>query len=499
MTGYRGRHPPADRLSAYAQGRLDEPEMDEIEQHLSSCDSCCRWIRDQPEDSLVAKLRDRGAATVAATATEDESADRAAIGLPGPVVVRRRPAAEAAVHDQPTVAGPSPDPPVLAGLPKELIDHPRYRVVAVLGTGGMGTVYRAEHRLMDRPVALKVIRGDLLGNPALVERFRREVRSAARLASHPNIVAAYDAEQAGETHMLVMEFVEGTDLARLVDRRGPLPVGEACEYARQAALGLQHAFEDGMVHRDIKPQNLMRTTRGQVKILDFGLARFASEVGSQAGVTAEGMVLGSADYIAPEQIDDPHAADIRADIYSLGCTLYFLLAGRPPFPDGSLIQKLMAHRREDAAAAGRGSRPTCRRSWPRVIERMMAKDPARRFQTPDEVARALAPFADAQVARAAAMGRDAPTFADAPTLRETSPSFDSTVGIRSHRNRQPVPVRARGGRGVDRGGPGLAAHRRSVLALILYRIQTNWGTGHRVRRSRHRGDRQAGRSAGHDR
>ena len=219
----------------------------------------------------------------------------------------------------------------------------------------MGAVYRAEHRLMDRPVALKVIRGDLLGNEAMVERFRREVKSAARLASHPNIVAAYDAEQAGETHMLVMEFIEGTDLARLVDRRGPLPVGEACEYARQAALGLQHAFEDGMVHRDIKPQNLMRTTRGQVKILDFGLARFASEVTSQAGMTAEGMVLGSADYIAPEQIDDPHAADIRADLYSLGCTLYFLLSGRPPFPDGSLIQKLLAHSEKDAAAAGRGS------------------------------------------------------------------------------------------------------------------------------------------------
>ena len=128
--------------------------------------------------------------------------------------------------------------------------------------------------------------------------------------------------------MLVMEFVEGTDLAELIKRRGPLPLGEACEYARQAALGLQHAFVDRMVHRDIKPQNLMRTSRGQIKILDFGLARFASEAATQGGMTAEGMVLGSADYVAPEQIEDPHAADIRADIYSLGCTLYFLLAGR---------------------------------------------------------------------------------------------------------------------------------------------------------------------------
>ena len=395
-------HPPADRLRAYAQGRLDEPEMDEIEQHLSSCDSCCQWIRDQPEDSLVAKLRGRSAATIAAPLTE-ESAVEPPSGFQVPSSFVVSPAAKTAPDDQTTGAGPTPDPDprTLAGLPKELNDHPRYRVVAAFGAGGMGTVYRAEHRLMDRPVALKVIRGDLLGNEALVERFRREVKSAARLASHPNIVAAYDAEQAGETHMLVMEFIEGTDLARVVDRRGPLPVGEACEYARQAALGLQHAFEDGMVHRDIKPQNLMRTTRGQVKILDFGLARFASEVSSHAGVTAEGMILGSADYIAPEQIDDPHAADIRADLYSLGCTLYFLLAGHPPFPDGSLIQKLRAHGEKTPRPL-----PEIRADVPpelaQVIERMMAKDPARRFQTPDEVALALAPFADARAVRAAA-------------------------------------------------------------------------------------------------
>ena len=141
----------------------------------------------------------------------------------------------------------------------------------------MGTVYLAEHRLMDRPVALKVIRRDLLGNEALVERFRREVRAAARLALHPNIVAAYDAEQAGDSHFLVMEFVEGVDLAHLVKTQGPLPCALACQAVKQAAEGLEHAFQRGMVHRDIKPQNLMRTPDGQVKILDFGLARFASE------------------------------------------------------------------------------------------------------------------------------------------------------------------------------------------------------------------------------
>ena len=405
-------HPTANRLSAYTQGRLDAPEMDEIEQHLSGCDSCCQWIRDQPEDSLVEKLRSHGRG--AATVTEEESAVEPPTGFQVPSSFVVGPGVEAAHHDQTTTAG----------LPRELNDHPRYRVVAALGAGGMGTVYRAEHRLMDRPVALKVIRSELLGNPALVERFRREVKSAARLASHPNIVAAYDAEQAGETHMLVMEFIEGTDLARLVDRRGPLPVDEACEYARQAALGLQHAFEDGMVHRDIKPQNLMRTTRGQVKILDFGLARFASEVGSHAGVTAEGMILGSADYIAPEQIDDPHTADVRADIYSLGCTLYFLLAGRPPFPDGSLIQKLMAHSKRTPRPL-REIRADVPAALAAVIERMMAKDPSQRFLTPEDVAQALAPFADA---RAVATSLDAPALAGARTWPATLPSFDSVVG-----------------------------------------------------------------------
>jgi len=190
---------------------------------------------------------------------------------------------------------------------------------------------------------------------------------------------------------------------------------------------LQHAFEDGMVHRDIKPQNLMRTTRGQVKILDFGLARFASEASSQGGMTAQGMVLGSADYIAPEQIDDPHAADIRADLYSLGCTLYYLLAGHPPFPDGSLIRKLMAHREKTPRPLAE-IRENVPLELTRVVARMIAKDPDQRFQTPDEVARALAPFADARAARTAAADIEAPAIAGARTLTMASPPLAPMVG-----------------------------------------------------------------------
>jgi formylglycine-generating enzyme required for sulfatase activity/serine/threonine protein kinase len=479
-------HPSAERLAAFAQGRLDDREMDEIEEHVSSCDSCCQAIRNQPADSLVAKLRGCIAAMDATSVTAAHSAAEPPPGfqVPSSFVAD---AATAALPDQTTSAGPDHDPPDPAGLPKELVDHPRYRVVATIGAGGMGAVYRAEHRLMDRPVALKVIRGDLLGSAAMVERFRREVKAAARLASHPNIVAAYDAEQAGETHMLVMEFIEGTDLARLVKSRGALPVGEACEYARQAALGLQHAFEDGMVHRDIKPQNLMRTTRGQVKILDFGLARFASEVASQGGMTAEGMVLGSADYIAPEQIDDPHAADIRADIYSLGCMLYFLLAGRPPFPEGSLIRKLLAHR-EDTPRPLTELRADVPPALVRVVERMMAKDPARRFQTPDEVSRALAPFADAEAARRDAAA-DAPTVAEAPARRQVPPAAarwlrDDEPGVKSTSpslmptlgDEQPKRLKPKPGPRVWWAAAALLLLVFVVASAVVLRVKTSNGT-----------------------
>src|SRR5262249_33995944 len=167
---------------------------------------------------------------------------------------------------------------------------------------------------------------------------------ASALLAHPNIVAAYDAEQAGDVHFLVMEYVEGTDLARWLAEHGPLPAAEACDYVCQAARGLQHAHEHGMSHRDIKPHNLMRAPDGTVKILDFGLARLAAEAGSvRGGMPGQGPLLATVDSLAPEQADDARQADIRSDIYSLGCTLYHLLSGRPPFPQGTLVQKIMAH------------------------------------------------------------------------------------------------------------------------------------------------------------
>ena len=278
----------------------------------------------------------------------------------------------------------------VSGLPAELANHARYRILGLLGVGGMGAVYKAEHRVMQRMVAIKVINRNLMQQAASVERFQREVKGAAKL-SHPNIVTAYDAEQAGNVHFLVMEFVEGVSLARQVKMRGPMSIVHACHFIRQAALGLQHAHELGMVHRDIKPHNLMLTRKGQVKILDFGLARFARESTPAAELTQEDAVVGTPDYIAPEQSLQPQNADIRADIYSLGCTMYFILTGQPPFLTGTCMQTLMAHA-ESMPPPVNELRPEVPKDLAAVVERMMAKNPANRYQTPAEVAQALAPF-----------------------------------------------------------------------------------------------------------
>ena len=266
-----------------------------------------------------------------------------------------------------------------------------YIVMDKLGEGGMGQIFKARHRHLRRIAAIKLIRKDRLDNPSIIRRFQREVQAAAAL-DHPNIVLAYDADHIGGRHLLIMEYVEGaTDLARLVEKHGPLRVKQACEYVRQAALGLQHAQKRGLVHRDIKPRNLLVTPDGKtIKILDMGLARLDEPTEDEPGtvMTQRGMALGSADYMAPEQALNPHGVDIRADIYSLGCTLYFLLTGQVPFPNCSSTKKLLKHQTDQPHPVER-LRPDVRIEVAAVVRKMMAKKPEDRHQTPAEVAAAL--------------------------------------------------------------------------------------------------------------
>ncbi len=258
-----------------------------------------------------------------------------------------------------------------------------------LGEGGMGEVFKARNWKLGHTVALKLIRKMRLDHPDAVRRFHREIRAAAQL-DHPNIVRAFDADEVNGTHLLVMEYVQGTDLAKQIKQGGPLAVDKACDYVRQAAQGLQHAHERGMVHRDIKPHNLLLTPSGVVKILDMGLARLdrGTDDGASSTMTQEGAVMGTLDYISPEQAMDSHDVDIRADLYSLGCTLYFLLTGKVPFPGGEALQKLMKHRLDEPVPVEQ-----LRRDVPpavaAVVRKLMAKRPDDRYQTPAEAAAAL--------------------------------------------------------------------------------------------------------------
>ncbi|GIW83054.1 MAG: hypothetical protein KatS3mg105_4861 [Gemmatales bacterium] len=277
-----------------------------------------------------------------------------------------------------------------------------YEILSELGRGGNGMVYKARQKRLDRIVALKVIRLSFLASDdeEVRARLEREARAAAQL-SHPNIVVIYDFNQDQEFYYISMEYLQGLDLLQMVEKYGPLPLARACEYIRQAALGLQHAYEAGMVHRDIKPGNLFVTMPknvdpipdprkppvGTVKILDMGLV--LNETGTEnSQLTHHGMVVGTPDYISPEQSLDSHQVDIRADLYSLGCTFYFLLTGKPPYGEYKLVQKLMMHQ-VGTPRPLEELRPGIPKPVTDIVSRLMAKKPEDRFQTPAELADAL--------------------------------------------------------------------------------------------------------------
>ncbi len=360
-------HPSVKELTAFSVGLLSSVDAVLVESHIGECNPCCETLLGlSSDDTFIGLLQ------------QSDGRD------------------EMFTIDHPEELR-SPEQDSEESIIQAFVDHPRYEIVGWIATGGMGDVFKAEHRSMGRTVALKVINKRWICDLEVVERFHREVRTAARL-SHPNIVTAYDAEQADNIHFLVMEFVDGVNLATLVKGRKSLAVSVACEYLQQTAIGLQYAHEQGVVHRDIKPHNLMLSA-GTVKILDFGLASLTvtttakqeNVMPDNASLTVAGSIMGTPDFMSPEQASHPYRADVRSDIYSLGATLYYLLAGHPPFASGSVVERLK--RLADSEPQSILSlRPDVPQELSNVINRMMSKNPESRFQTAQDVAIALEPF-----------------------------------------------------------------------------------------------------------
>lgn len=266
----------------------------------------------------------------------------------------------------------------------ELLDH--------IGGGGMGQVYRGHDRRLNRPVAVKVMSRHHASDADTVRRFLNEARSAARL-NHRNIAQVFSAGDSDSRPYIVFEFVEGSNIRSIVEQRGPLPLEEALSYTLQIADALAHAAEMRIVHRDVKPSNILIDSKGQAKLIDFGLARLTEPSPPEGDLTASGVTLGTFDYISPEQARDPRNADARSDIYSLGCTFFYMLVGRPPFPEGTVLQKLLQHQGDDPPDVCQ-FRPDLPDEASQVLNRMMAKDPRRRYSDSGHLLEGLLGLAD---------------------------------------------------------------------------------------------------------
>ncbi len=267
----------------------------------------------------------------------------------------------------------------------------RYLLLDLIGQGGMGRVYRARDTRLNRSVALKLLAPERLSNPRAIARFQREARVGAQL-QHENLVRIYDFGESNGRYFLVMEFIDGKTIGTLISEQGPMPHPTAARLLRQVALGLEHAHRKGLIHRDVNPYNILVTHDGTAKLADLGLAIALAE---EDRVTRDGATVGTFDYISPEQARDSRAADIRSDIYSLGCTIYHMCTGYVPFPSPSLPEKLFAHQAIEPT-------PLCRvvsglpEGLSEVVQRMMKKLPEERYATPMQVAHALEPYADGQ-------------------------------------------------------------------------------------------------------
>ncbi len=392
--------PAKDRLAAFGRGKLDAAKSETVSRHLQTCAECRQFVASVSGDksvrlsaggkALPAEPRDAKTLPVSgATQSTSRSPSGQSVSL-------ARKSSETSPGSARRLNSPSSEPLIVGANfagPPELLNRPEYELLKELERGAMGAVYLARNRRNNQPEVLKVISRTFLDRPESLKRLLQELREATHL-SHPNIAIAYQVLQLGENLVLTTEYLQGQDLYQVVQKRGQLPIVNSTFYANQVALGLQHAFEKGMVHRDIKPSNLilvMENKKHIVKILGFGMSRAISEKSNDRGEINTEQMPGTPAYIAPEQTIDAQKADIRADIYSLGCTLYYLLAGKPPFDGNSREEILRAHHSSEARPLNR-LRPDVPVELAAVVSRMMAKNPSRRYQTPAEVAKALTPF-----------------------------------------------------------------------------------------------------------
>ena len=359
-------------------------------------------------------------------------------------------------------------PPANSGKQPETREFGQYRLLATLGEGGMGTIYRALHIPLGRIVALKMLPADRMQDESAIARFNREMQAVGTL-KHPNVVTAHDGGEIDGTHYLVMELVDGLDLGAMVRRLGPLPIGAACEVIRQAALGLQHAHAHELVHRDVKPSNLMLTREGEIKLLDLGLARLGEQQVAGSELTNTGQMMGTFEYMAPEQGSDSHSVDHRADIYSLGATLYKLLTGQAPFAGeryDTPLKRMMALATEEPQPI-RQLRSDVPKSVATLLHRLLEKGPDRRVQSAAEVAAALAPYADGSelpdlVARAM---ETAPDQTTEPKTAATEPAASSAF-------EDTAPTASPGS--LPAGGLGVTASLRPGSALRKPQKSGGW-------------------------
>jgi serine/threonine protein kinase len=456
-------------LKEYTVGLLDEPEFSEASDHLEFCPDCCErlFALEASKDELVAELRGAGERPLFV-----EEPEMAA-------------ALTAARNAMP--AGADDDMAARSAADRESTDVfsalDDYQVVTKIGQGGMGVVYAARHTKLDRPVAVKVLRSDRLARSDSNARFMQELRAIGKL-DHPNIVRAYDAREADGQHILVMELVKGIDLSALVEAEGVLPVADACELVRQAAVGLQHAHEHNLVHRDVKPSNLMLSDGGVVKLLDLGLSRLhadnicntrgdsaltgsssdTNKVEQSRELTESQQIIGSIDYMAPEQCLDGRLADARSDVYGLGATLFKLLTGRTPYAsrEYDTVGKKLAAIGGPASTPMKLNRNDLPPELVAILRRLLDKNPDARFCSAGEVAEALAPLA---------RGHNVPRFVREPNATGTKARTKEI----QRPEMSPASSRRRWFTGSRWPLVASACFAAAALAIVLLQLKTPYG------------------------